>query len=302
MKITNIIFISYILLLIFSGCAKKIMNPIVDYDNDVIIIDKIDGYYENKLGKKINIVVNQFEYDETHQLLIWPKNNYKAICISKSICFIDTSNSGYFSHSAILGRAELFPLNNPVQYFYTVRNSDTISIPSLNSISTKEIGEAMYEKFNLHGSIKTKLNTKVNNIEFDKIYDLIWSKNGYKSICEKNVCLLDTKNKSMFTHYTIKDKPEIFELDKPFYYNQVSNEVSQDSFRYIILYQGKINNKIKISFREFKDDIVRPAFTQDIEYELNSNGTTTIGFKGLRINVIKATNVDITYSVVKDFN
>lgn len=47
--------------------------------------------------------------------------------------------------------------------------------------------------------------------------------------------------------------------------------------------------------------MLRPAFTQDIEYELNKNNTTIIGFKGLRIEVIKATNLDITYKIIQDY-
>ncbi|MGZ8545817.1 MAG: hypothetical protein ACXWVU_00350 [Sulfuricurvum sp.] len=77
---------------------------------------------------------------------------------------------------------------------------------------------------------------------------------------------------------------------------------TENSFKYEALYQGRIDNKIKISFREFKDDMARPAFTQDIDYELNKNGDTIVGFKGLRIKVIKATNMDITYSVIQDYN
>ncbi|MGZ5207947.1 MAG: hypothetical protein ACXWB0_02925 [Sulfuricurvum sp.] len=76
-----------------------------------------------------------------------------------------------------------------------------------------------------------------------------------------------------------------------------------DSFKYEALYQGRIDNKIKISFREFKDDMARPAFTQDIDYELdNKNGEAIVGFKGLRIKILKATNMDITYSVIQDYN
>lgn len=74
------------------------------------------------------------------------------------------------------------------------------------------------------------------------------------------------------------------------------------TFKYQALYQGKVENKIKISFREFKDDMARPAFTQDIEYELEGNKPTIIGFKGLRIEVKKLTNLNITYSVIKDYN
>ena len=54
-------------------------------------------------------------------------------------------------------------------------------------------------------------------------------------------------------------------------------------------------------FREFKDDMARPAFTQDIEYDLEKDGTSIIGFKGLRIEVLRATNIDITYKVLKDY-
>jgi len=45
----------------------------------------------------------------------------------------------------------------------------------------------------------------------------------------------------------------------------------------------------------------RPSFTQDIDYELNKNGNTIIGFKGLRIEILKATNIDITYRVIQDY-
>jgi hypothetical protein len=48
--------------------------------------------------------------------------------------------------------------------------------------------------------------------------------------------------------------------------------------------------------------MARPAFNQDIDYELNNDANTIIGFKGLRIEVLKATNMDITYKVIKDYN
>jgi hypothetical protein len=73
--------------------------------------------------------------------------------------------------------------------------------------------------------------------------------------------------------------------------------------KYCLRFSGHyIDNKIKISFREFKNDIARPAFTQDIEYQLDENGKANVGFKGLRIEILKATNYDIEYKVVKDYN
>lgn len=298
-KYVNIFLIS-IFLFIFSGCANKIALP-YNTNEQIKILEPINDYYENRIGKEHKIVVSDFEFNSKHNLLRWAKNNYKAICFTTKICLIDTLNNGYFSHSAVIGRDELFPLNKPIKYLFTVNHS-TIYLPQLNDVSTKEVGESMYEKLNLY-DIQTEVNQKILDTEFNKKYDLlIWSKSNYKAICEKNICLLDIDNKNIFSHYIIKNESQIFLLDKPFSYKPSSDKISQDSFKYQALYQGKIGNTIKISFREFSHDMARPAFTQDIEYELETNKPTIIGFKGLRIEVIKATNQNITYSVIKDYN
>jgi len=54
---------------------------------------------------------------------------------------------------------------------------------------------------------------------------------------------------------------------------------------------------VKVSYREFKGGLARPAFTQDVSYQMDPDGTTTIAFRGLRIKVLKATRESITYVV-----
>ncbi|MDH4943525.1 hypothetical protein [Sulfurimonas sp. C5] len=140
-----------------------------------------------------------------------------------------------------------------------------------------------------------------------------WSDKQLKAVCSfpnanynnysyYDKCLIDLNNTNQFTHISLYNGQELFELVKPIDYTDIqSTEYSKESFKYIVLYQGKIGNKIKISFREFLNDMARPAFTQNIEYELDDKETTLIGFKGLRIEVLKATNLDITYKVVEDY-
>ncbi len=305
---------------IFSGCANKIALPTVNNHSYIKILEPIDGYYENKVGVAKKISISNYEFNNKYNLLTWAKDNYKTICFSTKICLIDALNNGYFSHSAIKGRDELYPLVKPVKYLeYTALDAPTIFhdqkvkigvniifMPPLNSNSIKEVGESMYEKVNqfVFDTYNTQVNQKILNMELNKKYDLlVWPKNEYKTICEKNICLLDVNNSGIFNYYAIKHESEIFPLDKPFDYKSVQNiTYNDDSFKYQVLYQGKIGNKIKISFREFKNDMVRPAFTQDIEYELELTKPTIIGFKGLRIEVSKATNQNITYSVIKDYN
>ena len=124
-----------------------------------------------------------------------------------------------------------------------------------------------------------------------------------------NVILEDLNCDGYFTRY--KDK-SIFgdgDLKVPLKYHTIPaspSSIINDSFKYVVLYQGKVENKLNITFQSFYASIngfiIRDAYTQNIQYELNKHGQAIIGFKGLRIKVLKATNLDITYQVLKDYN
>ncbi len=73
-------------------------------------------------------------------------------------------------------------------------------------------------------------------------------------------------------------------------------------FKLELLYQGVSDNNIRVSYREYQNNMARPAFTQDVKYQLDENGKAIIGFKGARIEVIKATNVELTYKVIEGFD
>ena len=67
-----------------------------------------------------------------------------------------------------------------------------------------------------------------------------------------------------------------------------------------LLYNGKIGNRVTLGYREFINDIARPAFSNDVDYDLSESNV--LGYKGARLEVIKATNTEITYKVVAGFN
>lgn len=66
-----------------------------------------------------------------------------------------------------------------------------------------------------------------------------------------------------------------------------------------LVYNGRTKDSIKILYREFSDDLVRPAFTQELSYDLADRA---IGFRGLGIEIFEATNSKIKYRVTSDFN
>lgn len=71
-------------------------------------------------------------------------------------------------------------------------------------------------------------------------------------------------------------------------------------FKQEFIYNGKVDNSIKFIYREYIRDMARPAFNQELQYDLNDGNI--IGFKGLRIEVIEATNTKISYKILNNFS
>lgn len=76
--------------------------------------------------------------------------------------------------------------------------------------------------------------------------------------------------------------------------------IDQPSFKQELIYSGRSGDQIRFLYREFRGDLLRPGFTQEVQYDLTHD--TLIGFKGLRIRVISATNAEIEYEVLQSFN
>lgn len=73
-----------------------------------------------------------------------------------------------------------------------------------------------------------------------------------------------------------------------------------DSFQQTLIYSGKVGNKINIGYRESSGNLARPAFNNNVEYDLSES--TIIGYKGAQLEVIEATNQHIKYRVIRNFN
>lgn len=76
--------------------------------------------------------------------------------------------------------------------------------------------------------------------------------------------------------------------------------VDRDNFQQSLIYTGKQGNTVKFLYREYKEDMARPAFSVEVTYDLNDG--SEVAFKNARLKVIKATNASITYSLINNFN
>jgi len=66
------------------------------------------------------------------------------------------------------------------------------------------------------------------------------------------------------------------------------------------MYSGRVGNRLRISYREFLNDLARPAFQNEAEYDLDESNI--ISYQGARLEIIRADNNGIVYKVLKSFN
>jgi hypothetical protein len=73
----------------------------------------------------------------------------------------------------------------------------------------------------------------------------------------------------------------------------------KNCFKQEFIFNGKSANSLKFIYREYINDMARPAFNQDLQYDFNES--KIIGFKGLRIEIINVTNTNIEYKILSSF-
>ncbi|MGJ3242529.1 MAG: hypothetical protein ACFE0O_06195 [Opitutales bacterium] len=88
--------------------------------------------------------------------------------------------------------------------------------------------------------------------------------------------------------------------DKAKYEHKKYPIARSDSFKKTLIYSGKVGSKVNIGYREFSNDFARPAFSNDVEYDLSAS--KVIGYKGCQIKIIDANNQFIKYKVLSYFN
>lgn len=70
-----------------------------------------------------------------------------------------------------------------------------------------------------------------------------------------------------------------------------------EGFKMELLYQGISDDTLRLAYREFSENLARPAFHQDLTYTLSPDGPTEIRFRTLVLEVTSADNSGIRYRV-----
>lgn len=194
-----------------------------------------------------------------------------------------------------------------------------VSEPPLNTLVTAYVGDAMVRQgeYSEHDAIYLRQDIKVGIIESYTFTRGYYLKKGEDSKSEFylpaggadsgqvirgaladpfQVIRLDKKSGKLCSVSVINYEVSTSKAD---YVKTKYSIASLDSFQQILIYSGKVGEKINVGYREFSNDFARPAFNNDVEYDLSES--TIIGYKGCKIEVIEATNELIKYKVIRNF-
>ncbi|NDP28499.1 MAG: hypothetical protein GZ087_13900 [Flavobacterium sp.] len=100
---------------------------------------------------------------------------------------------------------------------------------------------------------------------------------------------------SSLAGFTTKDLKEKIKIEE----TEFSDTNCKSCFKREFIYNGKVGKNVKFIYREFINDMARPAFNQELQYDLDES--KIIGFKGLRIEILSVTNTNIEYKILSSF-
>ncbi|WP_421245569.1 hypothetical protein [Aeromonas sanarellii] len=197
----------------------------------------------------------------------------------------------------------------------TSSTTTPVDFPPIGEVNTAYVGDSMMAKGFRVESEAAVLKAPVDGVFYDipsGTYDILGSnKDGriFKTMTRDNKTVaigpfadpyqaLGVKNSSpkelcVITTFGVY---ECYTAD--FEIKRVAS-TTEASFQQTLIYSGKVGNKINIGYRESSNDVARPAFNNDVEYDLNES--KEIGYKGAVLEVLSADNQKITYRVLKSF-
>jgi hypothetical protein len=203
-----------------------------------------------------------------------PKYNYHPITMEISEPFIDTINTAYVGDVLLK------------QGNYT--EHDTIYLEQDQKIYPYTLFRGYYLK---HGEdentefFRPGTGDDGGNVIKSAFADPWKSIQAFKN--EQKLCVI-----TVFNAQVCRNNVNFSRRKKPI--------LRDNSFQQSLIYSGRVGKRINIGYREFSGNLARPAFSNDVEYDLTESNI--IGYKGARIEVLEATNEYIKYRVIRNFN
>lgn len=206
-----------------------------------------------------------------------------------------------------------------VVHNYAPKSSE-FSEPPLNTVTVAHVGDSMLRqgKFTRHDAIRVGSDTKVGLLGGYTVTRGVYLKHGDDGETEFYLPARGQDGGEIVRNHladppravrAYKAKPTLCVVtvytavvceDDVNFVRAPYDVLTEDAFQQTLIYSGRVGDKINVGYREFSNNLARPAFNNNVEYDLRES--KVIGYKGARIEVLETTNEYIRYRVLQHFN
>lgn len=192
---------------------------------------------------------------------------------------------------------------------------ETGSFPRIGELTTVRVGQVIASRYDYLAEMTAVLRVDVPGsfwagrnglVAGDSLVSAVSA--GAQVFCAVPIqvstpCLRDVDADGRFDHAAVFNAYGLLVNDReipPAEY-RAANQTIRDGFKYELIYQGVDNGVVRIAYREFTDNLARPAFSQDLTYTLAANGETRATFRDVTMQIKAANNDSIEYTVTSGF-
>ena len=165
----------------------------------------------------------------------------------------------------------------------------TASEPEFGVESYARPGEAIYATYNyLEGTMRRSTDEYNERL---KIPPRIYYRTNAGEFCQGRVCMDDDDNDGDFDKAGIENGERV---DVPYVETSVRLPPEKSGFRSELVYLGLADGVLRLLYREFVNDLARPAFSLPLEYQVEEF-PAKIAFQDLLFEVKVADNLGVVY-------
>ena len=213
----------------------------------------------------------------------------------------------------------------------TRQEGATVKVGEVGSASA---GEALYAEFDFQSAPTVKLEGPVVHNETIRLSggERLLAFRGKKGLlfCSSRkvtnlsgdeffVCLADRKEKGLFDSFAVVDTRsgvvrfrwlKRLEIVPPIEYETAMTPLPTNfsvtssgdrNFRREVVFEGVTGETLRLMYREFVDDLARPAFNQELTFKLNKDGPTMVAVKGAVLEFLEIGNLGAKAKLIKPF-
>lgn len=177
--------------------------------------------------------------------------------------------------------------------------------PPVGVERTATIGSPVVEKFRFDAVkvgmadsdvVKRTLTGNITIRAGEPLYQ-VQSKARYKACSQSGPCALDDDGDGTFDRIALDDTVAALRLKEPVRY-QIKDAVAPSSngnFKQVVSYLGVSGDTLRLSYREFLNDMARPAFTEELTFPITKTYPQGVAFKDVKMTILGIDGMGLRY-------